>query len=219
MKKSFIFIFIIIVIIIGCYLSYSLASGIFKRGQPSRKIYKEYMWLIKDHKYLNKMFYSGYVSEKYNYNTFIYKKDYHISIWDFKDLKSIDLESISININRNLSLDNVIFDHLIPLPNSGLNPKISLTDSLDFKNVMHIFLDEKSCIDEYIEKPNCKGFRGEINRMIFGNGEKNIILFDYKKEKVATLLLLYKHNKGFYLIMVESKKPIDSKIIEIFNLQ
>lgn len=190
-----------------------------KRSQFNRKIYKEYMWLIKEPKYLNKMFYSGYVNEKYNYNTFIHKKDYYISIWDFKDLKYIDLNSISINTNRNLSLENIIFDFPRQVYDSGLNPEISLVYDLDFRNVMHVFLDEKSCIDEYIEKPNCKGFRGEINRMIFGNGEKNLILFDYPKEKVATLLLLYKYNNGFYLIMVESKKPIESKIIEIFNLK
>jgi len=81
--------------------------------------------------------------------------------------------------------------------------------------------DQHCNILSHIEKDNYRGFYGQINKLSLSNGitNKHLILFNYKEWQTPVLLLLYKGHQSFYLILIDSKKPFDEKIINILNLK
>jgi hypothetical protein len=153
------------------------------------------------------------------FNTHIYKDDYLITIWEFKDLSKVDLKRTSIN--QNVDLFNVRFDSGETL-NSGSNPEFNIKFGDLFKNAfkVDVNLDEFSKITKKIETPKYKGFYGTVNLMSFSNetGE-HLVLIDYKSGKEPVMVLFYKSDTSFYAIIVESKKILNENIIQIFNLK
>ena len=214
MKKNFLYILFSSITLIACCISYWLYSVSSSDGKMDYNKYKEYLFLFKDSeiKNLDKLFCMSFVNERDVYTNFNYKHLYFISVWEFKDLKSIDLNSISVNINKNL--DNIKFDDT-----RGYGKDILFEKNIDFKGKMKVDLDEKSIVEKEINGLNYKGFYGLVDRMVFGNGEKDLVLFHSTKKKIPTILVLYKNKNSFYVIKIESDSAIDTSILEIFNLK
>ena len=218
MKKNFLYILFSAITLIACCISYWLYS-LFANGPHidfNKK--KDYLFLFKDSeaKNIDWNLSIAEVGNKYVYSFLNYKHVDFVYVWEFKSLENVDFKTCLINQNKNL--DEKMFDF-------GMgdillkNPVILYGGDVDFMGNFQIDLDKKSTINNFIQEPNYKGFFGEINGMTFNTGKKNILRFNYPKGKRQTILLLYKNKNSFYVIMIESDKPIDLSILEIFNFK
>ena len=123
-----------------------------------------------------------------------------------------------IGINQNINLDDIKFTSGEVL-NAKSDLEITIKYGNSFNYSMDIKLDENSKLDSSFETKNSKGFYGTINKMLFCNEENEPqILFNYVIKKEPSLFILYKGHRSFYVIIVNSKNPIDKNLINIFNL-
>lgn len=185
---------------------------------------KDYLWLFKDSTktYVDNRFAFSYYKESDYQNSYCYKNQYTITIWEFNALHSFELKDASINLNVNLQDIDISYGKGEIL-NSKSNPKTVIKYGTTFNSKINISLDNNSSILKDIESKNYKGFYGIVNRMAFTNEkDEDYIQFVYPEERIPTLLLLYKSSKGFYIIIVEShnaKYTFDETFTEIFNLK
>lgn len=178
---------------------------------------KRYLWLFNDStkSEIDTLLSYGFVKENNKLFSYQYKKDYHIYIWEFNDLRIAELNKISINKNINFSY--MKFDSGLILDKD--NPKIITKKDLIFNDKLLVYLNEKSCIIDTISSTNYKGFYGNINKMYFSNeSDENLILFDYGVKIQPAIFLLYKGNNSFYMLLITSNKELDKKIINILNI-
>lgn len=146
---------------------------------------------------------------------YIYKRYYYVSIWNFEDLKSASISEISINEKVNLGEINFSSAEVL---NKNSTPEVTVGFGSFFKNRMDINIDEYSSVEKKIRTDKYAGFYGKVRRLSLANQErKHLILFDYKIA-VHCLVVVYKGSKGFYFIMIDSKKAFDESIINILNL-
>ncbi|MDP4206740.1 MAG: hypothetical protein Q8859_12185 [Bacteroidota bacterium] len=179
---------------------------------------KPYLWLLKDsaRKDIDPYFVAGCIRERDVLYRYIYKDKYHIVIWEFKDLSSTNLKDIAIN--QNVDLENISFNPGILLDKKA-NPEYSVKYGPLFEYGMDVNLDKDSKIDKSFETPNYKGFCGSINKMSFSNEKgKHLVLVNYVEVIKSVLFLLYKSKRSLYVIIIQSDKPIDEKMINILNL-
>lgn len=189
-----------------------------------REMGKNYMWIFKDSikADIDTFVRSSWVKERDIKNSFVYKGNYPITVWDFKDLYSADLKDASINSNVNIP-DLDISWGSGEILSSNCNPQTYVKYGPTFDNKINVNLDSASIIYKNIESENYKGFVGLVNRMAFTNGKnENYILFNYPDKIEKTLFLLYKSSRGFFVIIVQSnnkKYVLDESLINIFNLK
>lgn len=149
----------------------------------------------------------SYFSDNINY--------YVIDLWRFNNLQtSVD----SVLITSDICLDNADILHSITLDSdSELSDIVSRSN--DFMTDVSVEVDNISSL-ERIYKPNhYKGFYGRVKRVLFRDS-KGVpqIIFNFKSKDEPTMMLFFKNSKGTYLLVINSHKPFDSKILDIFNL-
>jgi hypothetical protein len=176
------------------------------------------MWIFKDSvkSDIDTNFCYSYLKKRDVYNNFHYKGTYNIIIWEFKDLSIAELKKATIN--QNVNLDDVKFGSGEIL-NKKSDLEITIKYGFAFNYTMNVNLDGYSKIERNFEGANYKGFYGSINKISLSDekGEHQILL-DYTKGQTPTVFLLYKGHQSFYLIMINSEKPLDESIINILNL-
>lgn len=181
---------------------------------------KRYFWIFKDSvkSDIDTFLYAGYVKRRDVLYHYLYKKKYHIAVWEFKDLDVISLKNTPINLNVNL--DDVKFRRGERLNKNGYpSPMYVMKFNFDFNYVLNVNLDNYSKITKNIEFNNYKGFYGNVNKMSFSNRKgEHVILFDYRDSSEPTFFLMYKARNSFFVIMINSEKPFDESIINILNL-
>lgn len=147
---------------------------------------------------------------------YIYKKDYFIDIWEFKELGFLDLNKITIY--QNVNLNNIKFQSAEIL-NKGRIPEIIVRFGPFFKNKININTNENSKIENMVKNNNYKGFYGIINKMSFSNENgKHLVLIDYKDTLEYCLVLLLKKRNSFFIINISSNQPFNNSIYNILNL-
>jgi hypothetical protein len=188
----------------------------------------KYLWLFQDsiRKDIDTSLFLGCVRKRDllylysypNYHHFNPPIQYRISIWEFKDLSRAELDKVSFNTNVNL--DNLRPNSFETL-NSHLSPEFIIKYGFSFNNNININLNEYSKVYKIINEKNYKGFYGVVNQISFSDeNRKHLIFIDYHGYwQEPTLFLLYKYNKRFYVIIINSKKPIDDNTIMILNLK
>jgi hypothetical protein len=158
--------------------------------------------------------------------------NYYFVIWDFKQLKNESLDNVIINKPR--IIDSIIsfkkfdvYNNIIrgsndflwktTLDSKGYCP-ISIKYKYKFDGLI-LNVSDKSIIKREFNNTHYKGFYGLIDWMSINNkkGEPQIY-FNFEKQKTPTIVLIYKGGNGFYLIMINSNKGVDEKIIDILNL-
>ncbi|NOU60147.1 hypothetical protein [Marinifilum caeruleilacunae] len=165
--------------------------------------WKEYTWLIKDAEKYVEIGHSN-IRKRSVRSIIRYKKDYRITIWEFKDLGEIDLDNIFYN--EKLTLDEVnIRSGEVFNPKGKSRVKVKYGYSFNKRFKLHI--DKRSEIHKRFEGTNYKGFSADIYKMSFSNrcGEHQI-LFDYQ-EKIPSVVVLYKARGSFYVIIIDSSSP------------
>jgi hypothetical protein len=207
-------------VIIILYLIYFI-GGLFIYGYSTDwDLYKKYTFLLKD-SVSNNLDWSGNSSEVgYNdvCNSFRTKDSIRITIWDFRDLRQVDLKKIKFT--QDVDLGDIKFGRGDILFSKSDIP-VTVEYGFSFDNALVINLDQYSTVLSHIEKDYYRGFYGRINKLSLSNGitNKHQILFNYKNGQTPVLFLLYKDHQSFYLILIDSKKPFDEKIINILNLE
>lgn len=182
--------------------------------------YQKHLWVFKDsvRNEIDTFIYNGYEKKEDILYYYLYKRNYQIAVWEFKDLDVVPLRNILIN--QNVNLDGVKIGMGERLNKKAYpSPTITLKFSYDFNYVLNINLDNYSKIIKKIDSSNYKGFYGNINKMSFSNRRgEHVILFDYYCFSEPTFFLVYKANKSFYVIIINSEVPFDEGIISILNL-
>ncbi len=220
MHKSSKIILIGIISIIVLYVGYYIFNiAIYSHKLNIKSAPHKYLWLFRTQAKndLDTNFSYSCIQKHDIYNHYIYKNIYYVTIWEFKNLRTIDLKGISINREFALDDSKIGFAETI---NEGSSPEITMKYGFDFHNSMNVSLDNDSKIDSSFSTPDYKGFYGNVERMLFSNDEGNpCVLFNYINDKQYGLFIWYKGDGSFYVLIINSDKPFDpKKLIKIFNL-
>lgn len=207
-----------IISIIIVYYGYSFCRFFVYGHKTEMGNFKRYIWLFKDSakSEIDSIFCAGEVKKRDIYFDYIYKQEYFISIWEFKDLNYMNINDISIN--ENVDLGDVKFNEY-EIFNKNSWPQITSKLNFSFNHLLGVNLDKSSKILNPLRSPYFNGFYGVINQMSFSDeNKKHLILFDYPSGNEPTIVLFYKTSKSFYTIIINSKnKKFDDSIIDIFN--
>lgn len=218
MNKATKIIGLTIMTILLCYFSYFIIISNKYSYRIDMKNYKQYLWIFKDSalNYIDTNIFVGCIRERDVLFNYIYKDDYYIAIWEFKDV-SKDLENIFIY--KNIDLSNLKFNSSQVLNRDG-SPEFTVRFVPFFQKKMDVNIDQYSEIKQEFKSMNYKGFYGTINKVTLSNEDKQhlvLIEFPYKKEN--SLFLLYKKAQSFFVIIIHSEKFFDKSIINILNLK
>ncbi|MBP6302607.1 MAG: hypothetical protein KBB37_09805 [Bacteroidia bacterium] len=181
---------------------------------------KQYLWLFKDSviKEINTDYSYSDVEDRDVYNNFHYK-DYNIVIWDFKDLRDANLQNVVIKNQVELGSSAVKFSSGEIL-NKKSDMEIAVKFRFAFSDAMNINIDTYSEIYKPIQGKNYKGFYGNLNKFSLSDGkDEHQIIFDYTEGKTQSVVLVYKNQRGFYLIVINSKQKLDENCIDVLNIE
>jgi hypothetical protein len=218
-KKTKTLVTIIITVVIG-YSIYFYFGVIKPRHSFNWQTYKQYMWIFKKpiRSEIDTFYCGSYVHKQDIYNNFHYKT-YTIIVWEFKNLRDVELKKVAFN--QNIYLEDLKFKAGQVLNANSHYLPITIKNTYSFKNLMQIDIGTDSKIEKQINGPNYKGFYGEIKRMALRNengGDQ--ILFDYVRGPTPTVCLVYKGHNSFFLIVINNiNKPLNPDIIKILNLK
>lgn len=181
----------------------------------SREKWKEYLWLLRDsEKYVD--IGRSNVKKSAVRSLIRYKKDYRITIWEFKDLGEIYLDNIFYD--EKFTLDEVDF-RSGEIFDTKTKRRVKTKYGYSFTSAFSIHLDKRSEIHKRFEGANYKGFSADINKMSFSNeNREHQILFDYQ-EVIPSVVVLYKARGSFYVIIIDSKHPVHWTAINYLNLE
>jgi hypothetical protein len=220
MDKSVKTIIIVVFLCIVGYFGFFILQSVIYGYRTDWNMYNKYTYLLKDSvkNNLDYLFCSSEVG--YNdVNTSIWTKDsVRISVWEFNELKDVDLKQVQFR--EDVNLESLRFNRGVILDSkSDMNTTVEY--GFTFDNSLVVSLDQYSKIQTRFEEKNYRGFFGYINKLSLSNGitHKHYILLNYALQVSPALVLFYKDNKGFYMIIVDSKKGMDEKIIRVLNLK
>lgn len=207
-----------IISLIICYFVYLFFISIQYSHHIEMKNYKRYLWLFNENvkKDIDTIFYVGCIGErdilcKYSYSNL------NVFIWELKDLGLAKLNEIHINQNMNLHSLKFRLKEVLNLKNT---PEINIRYGFTFKNSLNVNIDGYSEIKNNFEAINYKGFYGTLNKVTFSDEKgKQLVIFDYPRGKQPTMFIFYKSVDSFYVLIIDSDKPFDENIINIFNLK
>lgn len=148
--------------------------------------------------------------------TYVYKRDYYVLIWRINALKNLDLAKVPIDTD--VYLDNVELRGEILDADSPLQTEVRYGPF--FKDSLVVDLDEYSKMSESFDGPSYRGFYGTVSKIAFENGKGQILAMEnYTEQIMPTLFVMYKAHDGFYMIIINSKKPFGLGILKILNLK
>ncbi|MEE4196272.1 MAG: hypothetical protein V2I54_01395 [Bacteroidales bacterium] len=220
MSKNFKYLLWSVIIIAGIYIFYNAYIILKYKHSVDWTTHKNYVWLFKEserHK-VDTNFAISCVRDKDVYNHYAFNNfEYKVIIWEFKDLANIKLDNIFFEENQIIDLSEIKSGETF---HKHSDLEITVKYGFYLNDSILINLDRFSHIEKYISSENYIGFYGNVNQMSFCNetGESQII-FNYIECKSPTLLLNYKGNDSFYLIVINSDKEFDESIINILDLQ
>jgi len=205
------------IVIIVSYISYLIIQ--LTKYDYSNEIgdYKSFSWIFKDSikQDIDTTFTGGHSRRTDVLHSYIYKREFFILIWEIYNLKNVKLEEIKFRENSDIDnidlLPEVIFD-------IGGDVEEHVKLGPFFKDFIEINYDKQSKILEKIEGDNYSGFYGQIKRMTFSDKTRHLVVINCPTLR-NMLLLLYKRNDSFYILMIDSKKQFSASIIDILNLK
>ena len=143
---------IVIASLFGCYLLYSIFIIVKNRHHVEMLKYKPYLWILNDSvkNDVNTNMFVGFIRERDILYEYVLKSHYHVSIWEFKDLKEIKLSDVSINNNMDLGNVNIIPREVL---NAKASPKINIELGFSFSSSISLNIDKSSQIIKSIDTP------------------------------------------------------------------
>ena len=147
---------------------------------------------------------------------YVYKHDYYILIWKINALRNVELQKVPVD--QGVYLDNVELRGEILGAGSGLETEVRYGPF--FKDAIAVDLDEYSKISDTFQGPNYRGFYGTVGKIAFDNGKGQILAMEnYSRRIMPTLFVMYKAHDGFFIIIINSKKPFGVGMLKILNLK
>lgn len=202
------------------YFVYSISSFAYYGHSTELTNYKRYLWLFKDSvkSDVDTFFVQGEVNDRDIYYHYILKKDYFVSLWEFKDLGYIDLNSIKIDTSQYLGATDFESSETF---NPRSWPRIKSELGFEFKDYFGVKVNKASRVTKLLKTPRYVGFIGNVWKLTFQNKEnRNAILFDYDIGGRQSLFLFYKTRGSFFVIIVNSRDiPFDESILDCLNLE
>lgn len=219
MKRTIKIVLIIIGSLLVCYATYFIFDAVaYAYTLDWTNTPQKYLWFFRDSakNKIDTNFRFSYIQKHDIYNHYIYDSKFYITIWEFKDLKNINLEKIPINLDKNLN--NIVFGSGETI-NVGAIPEVTVKYGFNFHNSMNVNIGEGGIIDSSFKFNNYRGFYGSIHKMLLSNNQQQpLILFNYTHNQAYTLFILCMIHQNFYILMVDSVEPFDAKkLIKIFN--
>ncbi|MEY3499766.1 MAG: hypothetical protein RL308_1435 [Bacteroidota bacterium] len=209
----------IIILLIGNLIVKSSIYG----HSTDWELHRDYMWIFKD-SIKNDIDTIGfsYVGKDNILNNFHYKSDiynydfgYNIIVWEFKNLKKINLKEISIN--NQFDLYNIQFEEGETL-NKGTDLETDVKYGFSFDNGINLNVDESDSIISYYNGSNYKGCYGYFRQISLSNKKDgHQIIFHNYLDSALTSILIYKKGSSIFLIVIQSEKHFDDDIINLFN--
>jgi len=202
------------------YFAYSMFTFAYYGHSIELKDYKRYLWMFKDsvRNDVDTFIFSGQVKERDIYYHYNFRKDYFFSIWEFKDLGSIDLNSIKIDTNEYLG--DIDYESSETF-NPDCWPSVKLELGFEFNDYLAVKINELSSVSKFIKTPKYVGVMGNIHKLSIEK-EKNMstILFEYPICGKQSIFLFYKAKGSLFLILINSRDiPFDEKVIDFLNLE
>ena len=212
--KSILWLLLSVIIVYLCLFIYEVV----KYGHSFDSEYsKNYLWLFSDSskKTIDNRFSYSCIGSRDVYSIF-HMKNLTVTVWDFKDLKHFSSTNFRIFKAKNLFQYNITSGEV-------LDSKSDIPVSIEFGaelNKMSAFYDEHSKSIKKFENTNYKGFYGIVNKVSLNDefGKAKIVI-SYAKNSANVLLLYYNSSKGSFIIIVDSKEPIDETVLKIFNFE
>lgn len=181
--------------------------------------YKRYLWLFKDSvkSDVDTLFFCGQIRDQDIYYEYTLKKDLFVSIWEFKDLSSVSIDSIRINTNQYLG--DINFDYSETF-NPHDYPQIKSELGFRFSDYLSVNINEVSHITKQFHSTNYIGFIGNIQKLSLKNREgTDLILFEYPFSGTQSLFVFFKSKGSFFMVLINTRNiPFDEKILNLLNL-
>ena len=138
-----------------------------------------------------------------------------ISIWKFDKFADIQLKEI--NFRENQDLRDIKPDRGEVIDAQSDERKV-VAYGYSYKTII-INTDQKSKIRDWFSGRFYKGFIGSFNRISLSNEEgKHDIYYDFIPYRKNVLFIVYKSEKGFFLIVIDSDLSIDRSVLNLLNL-
>lgn len=200
------------------YLIFAIYEAVYYSHTVEWKEYRNYMGLFKDSVKNNidtNLSYSCKTKQDI-YNHFIYKGSYFIVVWELKDLKNIDLSNIHLNKGLDFNMKKIKSGEIL---NKSSNQEVVTYYYAKFQRNLTIQVNSESNFEKSISKSNYIGFYGSVKEIALCNDKiEPQYIISCPSSEVPTLLLFYKKNDRFFLLMINSEKNMDTSMVNIFNL-
>lgn len=137
------------------------------------------------------------------------------SIWKFDKFEDIQISDIKFRTNQNLKDIKLNSGEVI---DSESDKRKNVAYGYKYKTIT-VNTDEGSKIRDYFSSKKYKGFIGSFNRISLSNenGEHDIF-YDFIPYKKNVLFMIFKDDRGFFLIVIDSELSIDRSVLELLNL-
>jgi hypothetical protein len=150
-------------------------------------------------------------------NPLLLVKDVYIriNIWKFDKFEQIQLSNIIFRQKQNLQDIKFKRGEVIDAESDARN---SIAYGYSYKTIT-VNTDQDSEIRDWFSGKNYKGFIGSFNRISLSNEkEKHDIYYDFIPFRENVLFMIYKSERGFFLIVIDSDLEIDRNVLNILNL-
>lgn len=137
------------------------------------------------------------------------------SIWKFDKFEQIQLSEVRLRTKQNLQDIEHRSGEVI---DSESDKRKVIAYGYSYKTIT-VNTDQDSEIRDWFSGKNYKGFIGSFNRISLSNEkEKHDIYYDFIPFRENVLFMIYKSEKGFFLIVIDSDLDIDRNVLNILNL-
>lgn len=151
-------------------------------------------------------------------NSYLYSNEVYIrfSIWKFDKFKAIQLKDIKFKTKQDLYDIKPERGEVI----DSKSDKRKVVAYGYYYKAITVNTDQQSKIRDYFSGSNYKGFIGSFDRISLSNEKgKHDIYYDFVPYRENVLFLVYKSEKGFFLIVIDSDLPIDRSVLNLLNLE
>lgn len=137
------------------------------------------------------------------------------SIWKFDKFENIQISDIKFRTKQNLKDIKLNSGEVI---DSESDKRKTVAYGYNYKTVT-VNTDQEAKMRDWFSGRNYKGFIGSFNRISLSNEKgKHDIYYDFIPYKENVLFMIYKSEKGFFLIVIDSDLEINRSVLDLLNL-
>lgn len=137
------------------------------------------------------------------------------SIWKFDKFENIQIGDIKFRTKQDIIDIKLTNGEVI---DSESDKRKGIAYGYNYKTIT-VNTDKESKIRDWFSDVNYKSFIGSFNRISLSNekGEHDIY-YDFIPYRENVLFMIYKSEKGFFLIVIDSDLAIDRSVLKLLNL-